>query len=330
MKRVLYSLADTTHLIHSGGRLLLAGDESLLAQLPAGDWIGGTIPYFMGESGGEFSKEKICVTQLPEFISKIDIKSYDAESIKDIYNDAPDNGFTFLILPAFSDIHLKFALKVPTFENFAIRHIAGWIAGVKVEDIGCVSPKVFHGKFPGKALENTAISMMIHFPQNKAVETNIINIFEMDDTVEFQFEDNSFKVKEAIINGTKVNFYDYLTEKKINTRLPLIADYCGTLINISFQSLDPVKKEVLLYAPVFKNVTYHLSKPIEDYISKFHQFTQDIDDTNILFSCNCILNYLYSNLQNSTTGHFTGPVTFGEVAYQLLNQTLVYISVYDI
>jgi hypothetical protein len=45
-----------------------------------------------------------------------------------------------------------------------------------------------------------------------------------------------------------------------------------------------------------------------------------------MFSCNCILNFLYGELEGKSIGTFTGPVTFGEIAYQLVNQTLVYVK----
>ncbi len=46
-----------------------------------------------------------------------------------------------------------------------------------------------------------------------------------------------------------------------------------------------------------------------------------------VLSCNCILNYQYGELEGRKIPPFTGPVTFGEVAYQLLNQTLVYVEI---
>ncbi|MBM4779270.1 MAG: hypothetical protein GQE15_16305, partial [Archangiaceae bacterium] len=45
-----------------------------------------------------------------------------------------------------------------------------------------------------------------------------------------------------------------------------------------------------------------------------------------VFACNCILNYLYGALEGRTAGTMVGPVTFGEVAYMLLNQTMVYVD----
>ena len=49
----------------------------------------------------------------------------------------------------------------------------------------------------------------------------------------------------------------------------------------------------------------------------------------IAFSCNCILNFLYSDLEGKHTGHIIGPMTFGEIGYQLLNQTMVFLNVGD-
>lgn len=45
-----------------------------------------------------------------------------------------------------------------------------------------------------------------------------------------------------------------------------------------------------------------------------------------VFACNCILNFLYSELEGKSTGAITGPITFGEIADQLMNQTLVYVQ----
>lgn len=48
-----------------------------------------------------------------------------------------------------------------------------------------------------------------------------------------------------------------------------------------------------------------------------------------MFSCNCTLNFLYSELEGKRTGQLVGPVAFGEIAYQGLNQTLVYLQIDD-
>ncbi|WP_275097979.1 DUF6976 family protein [Sedimenticola hydrogenitrophicus] len=42
-----------------------------------------------------------------------------------------------------------------------------------------------------------------------------------------------------------------------------------------------------------------------------------------------ILNFLHLGLEGKRTADITGPFTFGEIAYQLLNQAQVYLSMED-
>ena len=98
-----------------------------LNSLPKGDWIAGTIPYFMGPDGGVFSQEQIYVTELPDFISSFTIRTYQETDIHKVYSDAPANGFGVIIIPASCPTHLAFALKGPSFPNFATSPLVGWI-----------------------------------------------------------------------------------------------------------------------------------------------------------------------------------------------------------
>jgi len=108
-----------------------------------------------------------------------------------------------------------------------------------------------------------------------------------------------------------------------------VADYNGTLINVSIKSVSAENKTVDLYAPVFSGKEYRFASPIKDYAASFAEHLQEYRDLKPIFSCNCILNYLYGKLDGKATPPFAGPVTFGEIAYQLLNQTLVYAVVTD-
>jgi len=62
---VLMNLEQATQAIRSGAFLCLAADEALLRQLPRGNWIAGSIPYFMGQDGGETTRQKLFVSELP-------------------------------------------------------------------------------------------------------------------------------------------------------------------------------------------------------------------------------------------------------------------------
>ena len=111
----------------------------------------------------------------------------------------------------------------------------------------------------------------------------------------------------------------------MDTRVPMIDGPGGS--NVSFQTVDAEGGTVDLYAPVFPGLEYRIAEPISDYLWLFHSALPR--GRRIVFSCNCILNFLYSDLEGKITEGMTGPVTFGEIAYQLLNQTLVYLSIDD-
>jgi hypothetical protein len=73
-------------------------------------------------------------------------------------------------------------------------------------------------------------------------------------------------------------------------------------------------------------VTYRAAKPVANYAQRFLDAVAPEGGQSV-FACNCVLNYLHGQLEGRRTGHLFGPMTFGEIAYQLLNQTLVHITV---
>lgn len=74
---------------------------------------------------------------------------------------------------------------------------------------------------------------------------------------------------------------------------------------------------------------YRHARRIGDYVSAFTRALPGGQVEGLAFACNCVLNFVHSELEGKPTGAITGPVTFGEVAYQLLNQTLAYVKVED-
>lgn len=324
----LYEVAEVKGLIARGKKLLLAGEETLLRQLPAGNWIGGSIPYFMTEQGGLSTQYKIYVTELPDFVAEAQIKVYDAASLASVYTDGPQNGFSVIIIPAFCATHLDFALHAPEYPGFASRPLLGWISGVHLTKLGKLTPKIFNG-LTRSMLEDGAVVMHVALPPAKVAEVGILNIFEQSDGDTITFPQSGFSARDAYINGVKTNFAEYITRHRLDTDLPLVADYFGAMINVSFEHIDLASQEVKFYAPVFASVAYKHARPVDNYVEQFTSRIPINLDKAPTFSCNCILNYVYSELEGKRTGDITGPITFGEVAYQLLNQTMVYLTITD-
>ena len=333
MRQTISSVADVKQMIESGRKLLLAGDEDALHQLPKGDWIAGTTPYFISaEKGGMVSRDMICATDITDIVASIDIVVYDENSLARVYAEGPKHGFSFIIIPAASKTHLAFALNGPNYKDFGVRPLIGWVAGVHLSDLGKKTPKVVNGQ-TGEMLEEGALVLQAQLPEGKVAEIGIINLFEQGDGDILTFNADGFAAKDVMVNGEKRNFAAYIVKNKLDTKLPLVADYYGAMVNISFQDVDEVEGQVKFYAPVFSGIRYKHARPVTDYVKGFNDRLSkecSIESSRVAFSCNCILNYLYSELEGKKTDPFTGPVTYGEIAYQLLNQTLVYLEIMDV
>jgi len=309
--------------IVAGNHLLLAGEEKLLASLPPGNWIGGTIPYFMTAQGGCLCLEKIFVTEIT-YAQQVSLKTYSREELPAIYHNCADDELAFVILPAESSVHMEFALNVQHYKDFAAHPLLGWIAGVNLADLGQRTPKVFCGS--PRPLDDAAAVMRVKLPAQQSAQIGIINLFAPGKGDVISFKEGGFHATNAIINGQERNLAQYLAGIGADTRLPLVANYSGAMINVSFKNVDQEKQLVEFYAPVVSGVEYHLAAQVDNYVSAFEARLEELAPGQIVFSCNCILNYLYSQLEGHHTGGVTGPITFGEIAYQLLNQTLVYLT----
>lgn len=323
--QALITVAGAAELIRSGKTLSIAGDEAALRQLPLGNWIGGTIPYFMAAGGGIVSRDQVFVTEVSGFASPPQLRFYDEGALAQICRNAPDNGYTVLIIPAFSGCHASFAANAPNYEEMYMKPLIGWIAGVHLDDLGKVTPKVVLGS-TGEFAEDMAVVMDVPLAPGKFAQIDIVNLFRPGRGARITFAETGFAAGDCLIDGNKGNLVDYLIGNKIDTRLPLVADYSGAMINVSIKGIDQTARRADFYAPVFPGVEYRIAEPVNDYLTAFQAELPQLDN-GISFSCNCILNYLYSSLEGQRTGHVVGPMTFGEIGYQLLNQTLVYLTI---
>ena len=319
---MLVELKEAVRLINEGRTLHIAADDSLLKQLPNGNWIGGTTPYFIGDEGGAFSKDHLFVNEI-DFAEEIAIRVYGKYNIFQLVEECYDNGLAILIMPYGSEVAAKYSKEAPDVEELLMHPTLGWISGFDLAESG--EARIYDGT-TGTSYTDRAVVMYTKIPEGKTAMINMINIFEDDKTDPvIRFSENDLCVERCTVNGQDVNFAEYIQKKGIDTRMPLVADYNGSYFNISVKSIENGK--VSFYAPVFKNMDYRFAVRVDDYAAKFAKRIGDAGARNPVISCNCILNYLYGELHGKKIPPYTGPVTFGEVAYQLLNQTLVYCEI---
>lgn len=319
---MLKTLEETIKLINEGKTMHIAADDSLLSKLPKGNWIGGTTPYIISEEGGMITKDRLFVNVI-DYADDVRIASYGKYNIFQIVEECFDNGLTMLIMPYGSQVATKYAKEAPEVEELLMHPTIGWISGFDLEAPS--EAKVYDG-VSGQAYTDRAVAMYIALPEGKSAMINMVNIFEDDKTDPvIRFYDNDLSVTKCTVNGQEVNFAEYIAKKHIDTRMPLVADYNGSYINTSVK--DVGNGTVGFYAPVFKGVEYRFATYVEDYASEFEKRINEASAHDPVLSCNCILNYMNGDLEGRKIPPYTGPVTFGEIAYQLVNQTLVYCEI---
>jgi len=307
-------------MIEEGKLLHIAGTEALLRKLPKGKWVGGSTEYFMEKNGGKVSGDHFHVS---EYDYDFSIKSYDTSSIQSAAADGYDNGFSIVIIPFDSAVHKEYAQNAPAYQDIFMKNTVGWISGLNRGKEG-QTPVAVNG-MTGEVFTDKAVVLHLGAGADKIFSINIINIFSQDESSPLiEFTEEGFKVETCLVDGKETKFADYIAKNNIDTKMPLVGDYSGARGNISFKNIE--NGVVNFYAPVFKGIKYRIAKNIPDYVKAFNAHLEEVKAENIVFTCNCILNFLYGELEGKVIGSFTGPVTFGEIACQLVNQTLVYVS----
>ncbi len=318
---MLMSFQETAKFIEDGKLLHIAGTEALLKKLPKGKWVGGSTEYFMAKDGSKISNEFLFVTEFP--YEAFSIKAYSAADIENVAVDAFDNGFSILIIPFDSAVHRKYAQNADGFKDMFMKNIVGWISGLNLGVVG-QTPIAVRGT-DASIYSDEAVALHLGLPSNKTARVNIINIFSQDESSPvITFAEEGFSVTKCFIDGKETVLADYIAQNKIDIKLPLVGDYAGNGINISFKTIE--NGVVNFYAPVFNHIQYRIAKNIEDYEKEFHNKIAGFKEVKTEFSCNCILNFLHGELEGKNIETFEGPITFGEIAYQLVNQTLVYVT----
>ncbi len=318
----LVELEDAAALITAGLSLSLAGTARALRSLPAGNWIGGTTPYFMTVEGGTVvGDDRVFVTNLSA-LGSVTVACFGPGELDRISGDAPESGFALAIMPAESECHGSFALDAPFYPQAFIKPTVGWISGYLLSDGG--PALVFDGR-NGTSHTNRVVVAHVDLGEGALAVPAIVNPFRAGSGEVLSFSEPGFVHTMVMVDGIAMPFAEYCVEEGFGGgQVPLVGDYGGAAINVSIREVDRNTGEVHLYAPVFPGVEYRFAEPLYDYVSALAEGIS-AGQQDAFWSCNCILNFLFGHLEGKAVGGVAGPVTFGEIAYQLVNQTFVSI-----
>ena len=126
----LGTVREVARKIAAGRVLLLAGEETLLAQLPRGRWLGATAANFMTETGGVTNRTHIFYTDITAYAETVEIHHFNAAEMRAVGQKYPANGFAVAIVPGLSPFLAGFAQEVLEYEGIFNAPLIGWVSGV--------------------------------------------------------------------------------------------------------------------------------------------------------------------------------------------------------
>lgn len=327
MKSNLYTAEEVRGFIAQGKKMVLAGDEEILAALPAGNWIGGTTPYFMDAEKGTCTRDMIFVDDFTDIAENISIQTYPALNLRHIGNDGFFNGFTVVILPLDSPSYYEFAHNSLTYPGIYQNPVVGFVSGINVADFGKITAKAINGKTRLLSHDH-AVAMHVELPPNKIARTEILGLDRIHPQAKsIVFPKTSFTQSACLIDGKPANIAEYITELREKHHLfgPLICNTNGALINRDIKHIDLSKGTVSFYSPLYESDVYYIGEVQPNYQELFNDWLNKRTQKAAYCSI-CITYYFQGNLENKKV-NIEGAFAFGEIAFQLLNKTLVLLEI---
>lgn len=234
------------------------------------------------------------------------------------------SGRRLLIVPASSDMHVRFAQDAPGYPEIFAKPIVGWLSGIHLDDLGWVTPKVVDGRSV-EVFSNRGVAMHCELPEGNRAEVGVVDLYEGNEGDVLTFPQDGISVTKCKVNGEVRSFASYIDELEFGPKMPLVTEVAGKSVNVSLKSVDWNGDRVELHAPVFSGTEYRIAQPVADFDGDFRRALPN--EGSPVFCCNSMLSYRYGGLNSRDPIGLQGPISFGEIAQLALNQTLVYLSI---
>lgn len=333
MNNKLFTKDEVIDLINAGHVMLLSGSDNALKGLPKGKWIAGTTPYFM-DGTGKVDETNIFVDDFTDIAKNAKVEVFDTTNIKDIAKHGYNNGFIVMSIPIDTEIYFEFSNKSLEYENIYNNPLVGFVACCNFNDYGNFgSLKTFVGAGNyGQLFHNKAVALYVELPENITARAEIINLDTIDySTPKVVFPKTSFFQSDCTIDGKPGNIADYL-ENYVKPRMggkgytQMITSQNGALINRDPKVVDVEKGTASFFSPAYEGDEYYLVKPGNDYFTMFNDALKAKGDAEIAACFSCI-SYFFGGSFEGKSIIKNGCYAFGEIAYQLLNKTIVTLEI---
>lgn len=327
MESKLYSKAEVADFINAGRVMLLSGSAKALEGLPKGKWIAGSTPYFV-DGIGVCDEDKIFVNDFTLVAKSAKTATYNAQNIENIAINGYNNGITLVSIPIDSEVYYTFANNSMRYPDIFKNPVVGFVAATKLDEYGKAKPYVADGA-DGLLNSEKAVVLYVELPDYLSARTEIENFDTIDEeTSEVIFPKDGFVQSDCIIDGKPGNiaeYFEYTVKPKLGGYTQMITSQNGALINRDPKIVDTKTGEVTFFSPIYAGDKYHLVKNGKNYLKMFNDsLSARRSDVVACFSC---VSYFFGGNFTGKNVVKNGNYAFGEIAYQLLNKTIVTLEI---
>ncbi|MBQ5549977.1 MAG: hypothetical protein IIT32_02845 [Bacteroidales bacterium] len=332
MTNKIFTKQEVINLINAGHVMLLSGSDKALSNLPKGKWVAGTTPYFM-DGTGKVDEENIFVDDFTDIAKNAKVEVFDTADVHNIAKHGYDNGFIVMSLPIDTEIYFEFSNKSLEYEGIYNNPLVGFVACCNFNDYGNFGQlKTFVGAGNyGQLFHNKAVALYVELPDNITARAEIINLDTIDySTPKVVFPKTSFFQSDCTIDGKPGNIAEYM-EKYVKPRMggngytQMITSQNGALINRDPKVVDLAKGTTSFFSPAYAGDEYYLVKPGNDYLAMFNEALKA--KKSEIVACFSCISYFFGGSFEGKSIIKNGCYAFGEIAYQLLNKTIVTLEI---
>ncbi|PID90491.1 MAG: hypothetical protein CSA97_02525 [Bacteroidetes bacterium] len=326
VNRILHR-EEVVALIEQGRTLVLAASQPELLGLPQGQWIGGIATHFLTEHGPRELQQGIHVIDLTDFIVAPRIQAYQSLSLDDLYVNTPSEGFTYAIMPGYTEVHRLFALYSYSTPSAADVPLVGWVAGSGAGTTTTYETLVFNGA-TGEMLADTIVAMHCHLREGFTFHAQAYTPMLPDRQTEIHFPEYSFMVDGIVVNGNPWRIYDYLQDLHARGRYAIHLELDQTP-HFIVPFTDPTTRMGFLSSPALPNVTYHESYLAPSSVDLCKSFLNAEPEGQEVFAttigCYCLYESFACAKEENPV--LPGIFAYGEICGVLRNNYLLRLSI---
>lgn len=323
MNRIL-SCDTVAALIRSNRVMVVAGSAEALLGLPRGCWVGAVTHDFIASAGCARHQGNIMAVDFTDYVTSPLIVPYSYLSLGSLFSDIPDGGFTYVLIPAFGDVHRLFSTYSLLEQVEDELPLVGWVSGLDNPTEQAEEPIVINGQ-TGEVYSDSALAFHCTLRSGYRFWLEVCNPYAAVEGDRLQFTEQGFAISQCTVNGVPQDFYEYL-QRYGGEDVPTLQAMIGyTRFNVH-ALVDHQLRCAMMTMPVISGVDYQtvvLDERVGATCRDFMLANPAQQPGELVSTISCLGLYNRVKTRQTEALNCPGVFTYGEIAHYLHNEVIV-------